>query len=562
MEPIDKLKNQELVIKARYYQPNENWQALSKRVANAISEAENGNTNKDFWCAQFYNAISQRKFIPGGRTLRNAGRLKGNLLNCFVLPIEDNIEAIGETMKNSLIIWSHGGGVGINFSQLRPKGAGIKGKGGYSSGLVSFLEAIDAAGNTIESGGQRRAAAIAIVDISHPEIEGFIDAKLKHGKLRNFNISVAITNEFLEALERNNTWSLKFQNEAYKEVNARRLWKKILSNMLRSAEPGLVNLDNLVVSNSYYFAPIIGTNPCGELPLPAYGSCNLGSLVLPEFVAKNRITQWKELEEVIKVAVRFLDNVIDTTTYPLLDLKIVAEKGRRIGLGVMGLADYLFRKKLRYGSNEANIEIETLFRFIRNKAYYASIELAKEKHSFPKFDSVDFGKAKFVKKLPAKLRLEIKEYGIRNVELLTCAPTGTTSTVIGTTGGMEPLFSKSYRRVDKISAAPRIVIHPIYQDLLLKNKKIPKWFVDSYDLKPEEHFEVQALIQKYIDGAISKTINLPQKTTVNQLSNWLHEYMYDLKGVTIYVNKSRKQQVLYPLTQEETIEYLKKHKER
>jgi len=549
------MESREEVARRRYYEnPSSSWKKLSNRVAKGIAVSEN--SKQEEWRMWFYDIISTYKFVPGGRILRNAGvGTSRNLLNCFVLPIDDNIESIGQCMKDALITWSGGGGVGINFSNLRPKGSVIKGKGGESSGLVSFMTALNSVANTIRVGGQRRAATIAIVDVSHPEIEEFIDAKLKHGRLNCFNISVGISNEFLEAVERDADWDLIFRKKTYKTVKARKLWNRILSNMVQCAEPGLVNMSKLTKTNSFYFAPVLGTNPCGELPLSAYGSCCLGSLVLPKFV-QGQQTQWKELERVISIAVRFLDNVIDVTTFPTSSMKTVAEDGRRIGLGVMGLADYLFKKEIRYGSEECLLELERLFKFIRNTAYRSSVEIAKEKGPFPKFSVVDYGKASFVRKLPAQLRREIKKYGIRNVALMTCAPTGTTSLVAGVSSGIEPLFSKAYRRRDQIS--DRIYIHPLYEEILSSGSKVPDWFVDSYDLKPEEHFEVQAVIQSYVDGAISKTINCPKGTTAKKLSEWLLEYAYELKGITVYVDQSRKEQVLYPMTRKEAEEVFRK----
>lgn len=540
-----------LIAENRYFSEGEDWKALCNRVAEALSVNEK---DSSVWKQRFYAIIYNMEFLPGGRILRNAGKVKRNLCNCFSLPVDDSIVSIGDVIRNSLITWASGGGVGINFSGLRPLGAEIKTSGGCSSGLVSFLGALDGVANTIESGGQRRAAAIAIVSVEHPEVLEFIDSKLKHGKLSNFNISVAITSEFLEAVERNSDWNLSFRQKVYKTVKARELWSRILENMIKSAEPGLLNWDNVVKNNSYYFDSISGVNPCGELPLGAYGSCDLGALVLPSFVSDKQ-TNWVKMESTIKAAVRLLDNVIDVTAYPLPQMKDVAEAGRRIGLGVMGLADYLFKKEVRYGSEKSLLEVETLFRFVRNKAYETSVELAKEKGPFPKFSSVDYGKASFIRKLPAKLRSEIKDNGIRNVTMLTCAPAGTTSLVASVTSGIEPLFSKAYLRKDRISS--RVYIHSFYEKCLKEDIKIPDWFVDAADLKPEEHFEMQATIQRYIDGSISKTTNLPEGTDVKRLSKLLLEYIYELKGVTVYVDKSRKEQVLYPLSKDEVKEYLR-----
>lgn len=550
------INNEECIAESRYYQNGEDWKGLCERVSSAICSNEPLENRPDLQLKTF-DILYSKKFIPAGRILRNAGKTKRNMLNCFVIPIGDSIEAIGDCIRDSLVTWASGGGVGVNFSVLRPVGTDIHGKGGQSSGLVSFMEAMDAVAETIECGGSRRSATMAIIDISHPEIEEFIDSKLKHGKLKNFNISVGVNNDFMEAVERDGDWDLKFGLKVYKTVKAKELWDRILRNIVKSAEPGILNYSKLTKDNGFYFQPIIATNPCGELPLPAYGSCDLGSLVLPKFLEAGK-TQWDELSNAIHLAVRFLDNVIDLTTFPIKQMQEIAERGRRVGLGVMGLADYLFAKKVRYGSQEAMEEIETLFKFIRDEAYLASMELAMEKGAFPKFDPVDYGKASFVKKLPAGLRRGIKRNGIRNVALMTCPPTGTTSMLASVTSGIEPLFSKAYIRKDRIGE--REIIHDRYKEFLLSEEGVPSWFVDAHDLTPEQHFETQAMIQKYVDGSISKTINLLKGTSVEQIAGWLQEYIYDLKGVTMYVDQSRPEQVLYPMTEKQVIQYLKKEK--
>jgi ribonucleoside-diphosphate reductase alpha chain len=547
------INNEECIAESRYYQNGEDWKGLCERVSSAICANEELEERQSLQLLTF-DILYSKKFVPAGRILRNAGKTKRNMLNCFVIPIGDSIESIGDCIRDSLVTWASGGGVGVNFSTLRPVGSDIHGKGGQSSGLVSFMQAMDAVAETIECGGARRSATIAIIDISHPEVEEFIDSKLKHGRLKNFNISVAINNEFLEAVERDADWDLKFGLKVYKTVKARELWKRILNNIVKSAEPGILNYSKLIKDNGYYFQPIIATNPCGELPLPAYGSCDLGSLVLPKFVEAGK-TNWEELQRVIHLAVRFLDNVIDLTTFPIKQMQDVAERGRRVGLGVMGLADYLFAKKIRYGSQQAMEEIEYLFRFIRDEAYTASMDLAVQKGAFPKFDPVDYGKASFIKKLPAGLRRGIKKNGIRNSALLTCPPTGTTSMLAGVSSGIEPLFSKAHIRKDRIG--DRVIIHPMYEEFIKNGEEVPSWFVDAHDLTPEQHFETQAVIQKYVDGSISKTINLPSGTKVEQIAEWMQEFAYDLKGVTMYVDKSRPEQVLYPMTEKEVIKHLK-----
>jgi ribonucleoside-diphosphate reductase alpha chain len=282
----------------------------------------------------------------------------------------------------------------------------------------------------------------------------------------------------------------------------------------------------------------------------------LGSLVLPAFITGNINTNWQKLERVIKLAVRFLDNVIDVNKYSLKELDIKGHNSRRIGLGVMGLADYLLSKEIRYGSDDATLELERLFRFIRNTAYQASVELAVEKGAFPKFEPTAYGKASFIRKLPGSLRLDIKEMGIRNCTLLTVPPVGTTSLIPEVSSGVEPVMYKAFRRVDRVSE--RIYIHPRYKKLLSEGKPTPNWFVDSTDLTPKDHFETQATIQRYIDGSISKTLNFPAGTTPDDLSKYLLEYMRDLKGATIYIDGTKEGQVYNKLSREEVLEYIMK----
>ena len=298
----------------------------------------------------------------------------------------------------------------------------------------------------------------------------------------------------------------------------------------------------------------INSRNCGESPLENYGSCDLGSLVLPNFITGNINTNWQKLEKTIKLAVRFLDNVIDINKYSLREIDVKAHNSRRIGLGVMGLADFLFSKELRYGSNAALTEIERLMKFIRDVAYTTSVELAVEKGAFPKFEPTLYGMASFVRKLPGSLRLDIKEKGIRNVTLINCPPAGTSSLIPEVMSGIEPLMFKSYRRMDRVGE--RIYIHPRYKKLLLSGEKIQDWFVDATDLNVKDHFETQAVVQRYTDGAVSKTISLPKTITVEELSRLLLEYMRDLKGVTVYVDGTKEGQVYNKLTEEEALEYM------
>jgi ribonucleoside-diphosphate reductase alpha chain len=552
MKKIQLSENALTVAKNRYFMDGEDWEGCAKRVSNIISLPEV--SNRDKYLESFAEMIYNMDFIPGGRILRNCGRPRGSLFNCYHLPVGDSIEEIGQCMKDSLILWSEGGGVGINFTPLRPKGDRIFGKGGTSSGLVSFLEAFDRVADTIESGGSRRAAAIAHVDISHPEVIDFIDSKLTHGKLSHFNISVSVNDDFLLAVEADADWTFKFKQKNYGQAKARDLWSKIVTNMVNCAEPGLINWSNFAKNNSYYFEPVLGTNPCGETTLGPYGVCDLGSLVLPNFITGNVNTNWKKLENTIKLGVRFLDNVIEVNKYVLKEIDINAHKSRRIGVGVIGLAEYLFAKKVRYGSEKAVIETERLMQFIRNACYQASLELAIEKGSFPHFDPIAYGKASFIRKLPAALRMEIKKYGIRNCTCMALAPTGTISLIADYTSGIEPLFAKAMIRKDRVSE--RMYIHPKYEEFIKNNEEIPEWFVDSFDLKPSDHFEMQVACQKYCDGSVSKTINLPKETTDEDLSNLLLEYIHDLKGVTVYRDGSREGQILNQITEEQVRQYI------
>jgi ribonucleoside-diphosphate reductase alpha chain len=545
-------ENSNIIFKKRYaINEEETWEQLSVRVGAGGAQVE---TDLKKWTDEFAADIYNMRFLPGGRILRNVGRPRGTLFNCYVEPLEDSMRQIGMFQMNCGVLWSEGGGVGCNASFLRPENAPIIQKGGESSGPISFLKWANAGANCIKTGGSRRAAALAMMNVSHPDIIKFINAKLIDGELNCFNISVGVIEEFLEAVEDDGKWNLTWKNKTWNTVRAREIWDLILSNMVNVAEPGLINWDNLRSNNSYYFDPIISTNPCGEVPLGGHGVCCLGSLVLPNFITGTRNTNWQLMEKTVHSSVRFLDNIIQINRYVIDDIKQKAFDGRRIGLGIMGLAEYLFTKEVKYGSPEANRVIARLMENIRNYAYDASIKLAEEKEPFPKFDTKEYSKAHFIKSLPVPLRRAIKKHGIRNVTIMAVAPTGTISLLPEVTSSIEPLPFKAYMRHDEVS--DRAYIHPIYQNIINNNEKTPDWYVDSTDLNPSDHFETQVNVQKYLDGAVSKTINCPAGFKADQLSELLLEYIRDLKGVTLYVDGSREGQILNPITKKDAKKYI------
>jgi len=525
--------NHELA-KARYYLGDEDHESIAKRVGTYVA---NGDAT---YVDPFIEMILKMWFMPAGRILRNAGRPKGGLLNCYFLDIQDDLFDIMYFVANTAILNAEGGGVGTNVSYLRPEGDPVRGRGGIASGPVSWLEITNFAAGKICTGGQRRAALKADMIVSHPDIHKFIDAKLVDGKLQNFNISVGITSRFMDAVRNDENWSLSFREKDYDKVSANQLWDKIVTNMLAYGEPGIQYLDNLYSNNSWYVFPIRGTNPCGEVPLEHCGVCCLGSLVLPAFV-HNGSFDWNLFEQTTRLGVRFLDNTLDVNNYVFQFNKDQAHALRRIGIGTMGLAAALFALGIRYGSTECVEFLDKLYARLRDTAYKESIELSKEKGAFPKFDP-RYLKSRFVKTLPRSIQRKIREHGIRNCTILTQPPTGTTAQLVGVTEGCEPLPHKAYERCDGDKES-EVIIHP-----LTEKGCDADWFVDSTDLTIDEHFEVQATIQKYVDGAVSKTINVPKETTTEQIKEALLKYLDEIKGVTIYRQGSRKNEPIKPIT--------------
>lgn len=546
---------------------------MMARVAKGASQIEKPEIREQ-WEQNFQWLLDGWKFVPGGRILAGCGTNQNlTFYNCYVVPSPaDSRDGIIETLSHMAEIMSRGGGVGINLSTLRPRYAFVKGVNGRSSGSVSWGGLYSFVTGLIEQGGSRRGALMLILNVWHPDVLEFIGSKRQAGKIVNANISVGITDAFMEAVEKDQDWNLEFPDtndpfynaqdwhgdlEAWKKlggttvvhktVKAREVWNMIIESAWASAEPGLWFVDRCQKeSNSWYYpeGQLICTNPCGEQPLPAWAVCNLGHINLSR-MAKNGQLDWEELGKTVRYAVRFLDNIIDTTPYFFEQNSHQQKLERRIGLGTMGLAELMIRLGIRYGSGESESFIDKLYSFIAETSYQASTELAQEKGVFPRFEADKLLASGFTQKLSPELRDQIKERGIRNVTLLTQAPTGTVGTMVGTSTGIEPFYYWSYTRKSRLGMHTETV--EVYADWQKQhpNEPIPDYFVTAMDLSPEEHVRVQAATQKWVDSAISKTCNVPSAYTVQQTRE-LYELMYRLgcKGGTIYRDKSRDEQVL------------------
>ncbi|MCK5154376.1 MAG: adenosylcobalamin-dependent ribonucleoside-diphosphate reductase [Spirochaetales bacterium] len=544
---------------------------MIKRVSTALGESESEEIKSE-WVEKFKWLMDDWRFVPAGRILTGAGTNQNlTFYNCYVIPSPaDSRGGIMETLGYMTEIMSRGGGVGINLSSLRPHHAYVKGVNGRSSGSVSWGALYSYVTGLIEQGGSRRGALMLILNDSHPDIMDFISSKRKMGQITNANISVAISDAFMEAVKADSDWDLVFPDTndpeydelwrgdlgawkkagkpviTHKTVKARTIWDAIIESAWSSAEPGIFFVDRYnKMSNSYYYSTIQCTNPCGEQGLPPWGVCNLGALNLSRFVDGGDV-DWDSLRKGVRYAVRFLDNIIDTTPYFFDVNKEQQMSERRIGLGTMGLAEMMIELKIRYGSEESEKFIDKLFKFIAVESYLASSDYAKEKGSFPMFDADKYLKSGFMKGMPKDVKDRIKENGIRNVTLLTQAPTGTTGTMVGTSTGIEPYYFWEWERVGRMGSHTERV--PVYDEWKKTSgdKKLPDYFVTAMDLAPEDHVKVQAAIQKWVDSSISKTSNTPNQYTVDQTKD-LYQLMYDTgcKGGTIYRDGSRDEQVLY-----------------
>ncbi len=520
------------------------------RVARAAADAERGTKKiKTAWARRFEEAMSDLEFLPAGRIIAGAGANRAvTLFNCFVMgPIQDDLGAIFEQVKQAAQTMQAGGGIGHDFSTLRPRGALVRSIGADASGPVSFMDVWDAMCRTIMSAGARRGAMMATLRCDHPDIEEFIAVKSDAARLRNFNLSVLVTDAFIAAVKASTTWDLVFDGKLYSTVDARGLWHKIMRATYEYAEPGVIFIDRInAMNNLAYCEQIHATNPCGEQPLPAYGACLLGSMNLTRFITEPFSAQatidLARLEDRVRTAVRFLDNIVDVSNYPLKAQAHEARSKRRIGLGITGLADALIMCGLRYGSAEALTRAAAWMATIQETAYLASADLAGEKGQFPLYDADKFLRRPNVQALSPQTRQLVARQGVRNGCLTSIAPTGTISLLAGNvSSGIEPVFDFCYRRrILQTDGSARDELVEDYAHALYRQTKgaaPPKGgiFVAASDVTPGEHLAMQAAIQRHVDSSISKTINCPADLPFEAFEGlYLKAYDLGLKGCTTF----------------------------
>ncbi|MBT2762191.1 adenosylcobalamin-dependent ribonucleoside-diphosphate reductase [Paenibacillus sp. ISL-20] len=552
--------------------PEEMWD----RLAAAMSSVEATPELQEEWRGKFREILDDWKLVPGGRIAAGAGASDElTLFNCYVIPSpKDSRGGIMETLSEMTEIMARGGGVGINLSSLRPRRAIVRGVNGSSSGAVSWGGLFSYTTGLIEQGGSRRGALMLMINDWHPDVEDFITVKQTMGQVTNANLSVCVSNDFMKAVKEDLDWELVFPDTTdpdydelwdgdldkwkkaghriipYKTVKAREVWHTIIESAWKSAEPGVVFMEYYnQMSNSWYFNPIICTNPCGEQGLPGWGVCNLSAMNLSKFYDEaNHDVAWDELATTTRYSVRFLDNVIDRTPYHFEENELNQKKERRVGLGTMGLAELMIKLNIRYGSPESLEFLDKLYGFIAREAYLASTDIAEEKGSFQAFDAELYLQSGFMKNMAEvypEVAEAVRKKGARNVTVITQAPTGSTGTMVGTSTGIEPYFAFKYFRQSRLGFDEQFV--PIAQDWLDSHpgEELPDYYVTAMSLSAEDHIRVQAAIQRWVDSSISKTANCPSDFTVEDTKR-LYELAFDLgcKGVTIYRDGSRDVQVL------------------
>ena len=541
------------VLEMKYLAPGEKnpWE-LWKRQAKALASVEKTPELQDKWEAAFFDALKNFKFVPGGRIMHGAGRedITTTLNNCYVVGIkDDSIKSIYDCVIQEAMTYKYGGGCGHDLSVLRPGGDEILGTGGNSCGPVGFMNLFSENTNTIAQHG-RRGANMQTLRVDHPDIEKFIEIKTGDVDMVKYsNISVLLTDEFMDAVQSDSDFDLHWGGKKYSTVKAKDLWMKIIEHAHSSAEPGLLFWDTMTkYHNAEYCSPLVSTNPCAEQPLPDGGCCNLGALNLERFVDQDGNFDFDGFKETTAVGARFLDNVIDYNLdrHALEEQKQNAKNDRRVGLGILGLGDMLVKMGIKYDSDEALETIGKIMEIHRDTAYETSAELAKEKGQFPNFDWDGYSQSLFVQDLPKKLQNKIKKNGIRNCTLTTVAPTGSGAIVARVTSGVEPIFATSYqRKVKKNDSLGKefdtfTVYHPVVKEMFGTDENLPEYVVTAHNVDPFFRVKMQGVVQKYIDSSISSTVNLAEETTVDTVADiYMTAYKADLKGITVYREGSR-----------------------
>lgn len=552
------------ILEIRYLAKDESGKVVEdvdgmfRRVANAVSKAELNFSKEDtrkIYENEFYRIMKELKFLPNSPALMNAGRPLGQLSACFVLPVEDSLEGIFETIKRAAIIHQSGGGTGFSFSRLRPRGDIVSSTGGIASGVVSFMEVFNSATEAIRQGGTRRGANMAVLRVDHPEILEFIECKLDKKRLNAFNISVGITDEFIHAFNNNSKYPLRNprNNKIVDHYYAKKVMERISKVAWATGDPGLLFLDRINRTNpTPELGEIEATNPCGEQPLLPHEACTLGSVDLKKFVSNGKL-DYNELEKTVRIAVRFLDNIVEINKYPFPENREICFGNRKIGLGVMGFAHMLVLLGIPYDSESALAVAEDVMKFISRIAVAESQKLAIERGAFKNFNNSVYAKR--------------GEQPRRNATLTTIAPTGTISMIARTSSGIEPIFSLAYTRravdvemyhvdetflyyLNDYKNQKEKILNSIQKDGTLRNKKwvpekLRQLFPVAYDIKPEWHIKIQEVFQKYVENAVSKTVNLTKDSTPRDvLKLFTLAFKSEVKGITVYRDTSKSRQVL------------------
>ena len=542
------------VLKQKYLAP---WEKhpyeLWTRQATALASVEKTKSLRDEWEKKFFSILEDFKFVPGGRIMHGAGRedITTTLNNCYVVAVrDDSIKSIYDTIINEALTYKYGGGCGHDLSVLRPAGKAINGTGGESCGPTGFMNLFSENTNTIAQHG-RRGANMQTLRVDHPDIEKFISIKTGDVDMVKYsNISVLLTHDFMAAVKNDNDFNLTYEGEVYKTIKATALWDEIIRCAHTSAEPGLIFWDTMKdYHNAEYCSPLVSTNPCAEQPLPDGGCCNLGAVNLERFVDDKGNFLIDQFQETVGIATRFLDNVVDYNVdrHALEDQRKNAKNDRRVGLGILGLADMLVRMGIQYDSEDALQTIEQIMQIFRDTSYETSVNLAIEKGKYPHFDWAGYSQSKFVKNLPKPLQNKIKKNGIRNCTITTVAPTGSGAIVARVSSGVEPIFATSYkRRVKKNdggygkSFKEYKVYHPIIEKLFGTDDQLPEHVVTAHNIDPYFRVKMQGSVQKYIDSSISSTVNLAKDITVETVADiYMKAYESGLKGITVYREGSR-----------------------